>query len=72
MQHFEETVQLVTPERIESEVPCGPEVEPYVEATREVIEAGADHVYFHQIGSDQEGFVEFWEDELGEALADLA
>ena len=35
------------------------------------MEAGVDHVYFHQIGDDQEGFCRFWEKELAPALADL-
>jgi hypothetical protein len=27
-------------------------------------DAGIDHIYFHQIGADQEGFCRFWADEL--------
>lgn len=26
--------------------------------------AGVDHVYFHQIGADQEAFLQVWKDEL--------
>ena len=33
--------------------------------------AGYDHLYFHQIGPDQEGFFRFRDDELGPALKDL-
>ncbi len=33
-----------------------------------MVDAGIDHVYFHQIGPDQEGFCSFWEDELRPVL----
>lgn len=32
-------------------------------------DAGFDHLYFHQIGPDQHGFIDFWHDELRPALA---
>ena len=32
------------------------------------MDAGADHVYFHQIGPDQEGFLDVWDRELRDAL----
>ena len=34
----------------------------------EIIDAGIDHVYLHQIGPDQEGFCRFWRDQLHPAL----
>ena len=33
------------------------------------IDAGYDHLYFHQIGPDQDGFFRFWTDTLQPALA---
>ena len=38
-----------------------PDIHPdaYVSALREYVDAGYTHVYFHQVGPDQAGFVEF-------------
>jgi hypothetical protein len=49
---------------------CGPDPEPLLAAASEAIDAGIDHLYFHQIGEDQEGFLRFWDEELAPALAD--
>ena len=68
---FEEAVALVTEEQVAEKVPCGPALDPIVKMASEAITAGVDHLYFHQIGSDQEGFVEFWQKELKPALANL-
>lgn len=68
--HFEQATELVTPERVAADVPCGPDPGPMVEEAVAAVEAGVDHLYFHQIGDDQEGFVEFWGDELRPALED--
>ena len=43
-------------------MPCGPDPEPVLEQVKEMIDAGVDHVYFHQIGPDQEGFCTFWDE----------
>ncbi|MCA1735940.1 MAG: TIGR03557 family F420-dependent LLM class oxidoreductase [Actinobacteria bacterium] len=68
---YEAAVKLVTPAALATEVPCGPNVEPIVEKAAEAIAAGVDHLYFHQIGSDQEGFLSFWDSDLKPALARL-
>jgi len=68
--HFEQAVELVTPELIGESMACGPDPEPLLKATRAAIDAGIDHIYFHQIGDDQEGFLSFWDDEIAPALQD--
>lgn len=65
--HFEQAAATVREDDV-SVIPCGPSLEPYVESVQQYIEAGYDHVYFHQIGSDQEGFFGFAERELLPAL----
>jgi G6PDH family F420-dependent oxidoreductase len=62
--HFEQATQDVTPEQIAESIPCGPAPERWLEDLREYEQAGYTHVYFHQIGYDQEGFLRFWSDEL--------
>jgi coenzyme F420-dependent glucose-6-phosphate dehydrogenase len=68
MLDFEQAVGLVTPELIGEKVPCGPDPEPVIEKVLEARDAGVDHLYFHQIGDDQAGFVTFWEKEIRDAL----
>jgi coenzyme F420-dependent glucose-6-phosphate dehydrogenase len=67
--HFEQAVEAVSPEDVANSTPCGPDVEPILEMAAEMIEAGVDHLYFHQIGEDQEGFVDFWKSEIRPELA---
>ena len=47
---------------------CGPHAPAHLAGIREFAEAGFDHVYVHQVGPDQNGFIDFYEREvLGEA-----
>lgn len=62
--HFEQASSIVTEELLGEQVPCGPDLDPLVEQIEAAIDAGVDHVYLHQIGPDQEGFVRVWRDEL--------
>jgi hypothetical protein len=64
-EHFEQASEHLSEEDIASKVvPCGPDPERHVEAIREFEAAGIDHVYVHQIGPDQEGFLRFYEREV--------
>jgi G6PDH family F420-dependent oxidoreductase len=67
--HFEAAVEPLTEEQVTESVPCGPDVEPVLDSVREFLDAGYDHLYFHQVGPDQDGFLRFWRDELRPALA---
>lgn len=69
--HFEQAAQLVTEEDATASVPCGPDVEPVLDSVRSFLDAGYDHLYFHQIGPDQEGFFRFWTEAPQPALVDL-
>lgn len=51
-------------------LPCGPDVEAYMESAQKYLDAGFDHLYWHQIGPDQEGFIGFAERELLPRLRD--
>jgi G6PDH family F420-dependent oxidoreductase len=62
--HFEEVADVVGEEDVAESVVCGPDPERHLAAIREYIDAGYDHVYVHQIGSDQEGFFSFYEREI--------
>ena len=70
--HFEQAAEMVTEDMAAGSVPCGPELEPFVDSVKAYLDAGYDHVYLHQIGPDQEGFFRFWDRELQPALRELS
>jgi G6PDH family F420-dependent oxidoreductase len=69
--HFEQAASLVTEADATASIPCGPDVEPIVASARAFLDAGYDHLYFHQVGPDQEAFLARWSDELQPAQAEL-
>ncbi|MDQ3572658.1 MAG: TIGR03557 family F420-dependent LLM class oxidoreductase [Actinomycetota bacterium] len=62
--HFEAATEWADEDAVAESVVCGPDPEAHVAAIQEFIDAGYDHVYFHQIGPDQERFIDFAEREL--------
>jgi G6PDH family F420-dependent oxidoreductase len=62
--HFEQAAGRVEPSDLEDLVPAGPDPAPYIEAIERYAKAGFEHVALHQIGQDQEGFIEFARREL--------
>ena len=66
-QYFEEAVSIFTEDQVAESIVCGPDPEKHIAKIQKVAKAGADHIYFHQVGKDQEGFFRFYEREvLGE------
>jgi G6PDH family F420-dependent oxidoreductase len=61
----------VEPEDLK-ETPHGPDVECYVDAIQPYFEAGFDELILHQIGPDQDGFLNFFAGELQSALRESA
>jgi G6PDH family F420-dependent oxidoreductase len=68
---FEDATSWADEEAIANEIVCGPDPERQVEAITEFVKAGYDHVYLHQVGPDQVGFIEFAERELLPRLDDV-
>jgi G6PDH family F420-dependent oxidoreductase len=66
--HFEEAAEQIEEEDIGESIVCGPDTGRHVAAIREYMDAGYDHVYVHQIGPDQTGFIDFCERDLLPAL----
>jgi coenzyme F420-dependent glucose-6-phosphate dehydrogenase len=62
--HFEEAAELLDEEDVGESIVCGPDAERHLAAIREYVDAGYSHVYVHQIGPDQAGFIEFCDREL--------
>lgn len=68
--HFEQATGIVTEADAAKSVPCGPDIiDELLDSVRSYVDAGYDHLYFHQIGGDQDGFFRFWEEDLQRALA---
>jgi len=71
--HFEQAAKPLTVEQVVEGTPCGPDiVSEIADTVRTYREAGYDHLYFHQVGPDQDGFLRFWERELAPALQPVA
>jgi coenzyme F420-dependent glucose-6-phosphate dehydrogenase len=62
--HFEQAVEMVTEADTAEMVVCGPDSDRHREAVQQYVDAGFDHVYVHQVGADQEGFMRFYEREI--------
>jgi G6PDH family F420-dependent oxidoreductase len=67
--HFRQATSMLTREQVAGAVVCGPDADRHREAIEEFERAGFDHVYVHQVGPDQEGFLRFYEREILGALA---
>jgi G6PDH family F420-dependent oxidoreductase len=62
--HFKQASQNVTADVIRESVVCGPDAQPILDKVEEYAQAGFTHVYLHQVGADQEGFLRFATSEL--------
>jgi G6PDH family F420-dependent oxidoreductase len=62
--YFESAAELVTPEVISKQMPCGPEVQPILDKIQEYIDAGFTHVYIHQVGENQLEFIDMAKREI--------
>jgi coenzyme F420-dependent glucose-6-phosphate dehydrogenase len=62
--HYEAASENVNEDEVAELVACGPDPERHVEMIERFVQAGYDHVYVHQIGPDQEGFLRFYEREI--------
>ncbi|HEX2766105.1 MAG TPA: TIGR03557 family F420-dependent LLM class oxidoreductase [Candidatus Limnocylindria bacterium] len=69
--HFEQAASNVTPEMLAEKLPVGPSPDKWIESVRAMVEAGVDHIYFHQVGPDQAGFFDFYRRELEPELSRL-
>jgi G6PDH family F420-dependent oxidoreductase len=61
---FTDLVKVVTEDQVAEAILCSPDPKAYIEKIAEYTDVGYDHVYIHQIGPDQEGFIDFAAAEL--------
>jgi G6PDH family F420-dependent oxidoreductase len=62
--HFEDAVEGMGKPEIPKDSVIGPNPELYLKAIQSLQEHGFDHIYLHQVGSDQEGFLDFFKNSL--------
>jgi G6PDH family F420-dependent oxidoreductase len=63
--HFEQAVEVVEPEDVrEGSAITDQDPDTHIENIQTAVDAGYDHVYFHQVGPDQEACFEFYESEV--------
>jgi G6PDH family F420-dependent oxidoreductase len=58
--HFEHAVATVREEDVAAKVTCGPDPDRHAAAVQQFVDAGYDHVYVHQVGPEQERFLDFY------------
>ena len=61
---FTDLVSIVTEDQVAEAISCGPDAAVHLDKIRAYIDAGYDHVYLHQVGPDQRGFIDFARAEL--------
>jgi len=66
---FQKASELVSVEQVARLIPCGPDPEKHLNAIREYVKAGFDHIFIHQIGSGQEQFMNFYAREIFPRIA---
>ena len=70
--YLEQAAKTVTPDMIKKEIVCGPDPQRHLQGIAKFVKAGFDHVYVHQVGPDQEGFMRFYEREILPNAAQVA
>ena len=62
--HFEAASGMVGEDDVAEAIVCGPDPEAHIAKIDEYRNAGYTHVYLHQVGPDQEGFLRFCTSEI--------
>jgi len=70
--YLEQAAKAVRPEDVAKQITCGPDPQKHMQAIEKYIRAGFDHVYVHQVGPDQTGFMRFYAREILPNVKELA
>jgi G6PDH family F420-dependent oxidoreductase len=70
--YLEQAAKSVRPEDVAKEITCGPDPQKHMDAIENYVKAGFDHVYVHQVGPDQAGFMRFYAREILPNVKELA
>ena len=70
--HFEQAAELVAPDDDRrGRAAAGPTSTASSSRSQQFVDAGFDHIYFHQIGPDQDAWFDMWTGGLSDALRAL-
>ncbi|MGE3076245.1 MAG: TIGR03557 family F420-dependent LLM class oxidoreductase [Dehalococcoidia bacterium] len=61
---FEDATAFATEDAVSQNILCGPDIDAIVHRAMEFVSGGFDHVYFHQVGTRQEDFLQMAKGEL--------
>jgi G6PDH family F420-dependent oxidoreductase len=61
---FTDLVSIVTEDQVAEAITCGPDADVHIEKIQAYVDAGFDHIYLHQVGPDQLGFLAWAEHEI--------
>ncbi len=59
---FEELAKMTDAENLTRGIVCGNDPKNHIDEIKRFIKAGYDHVFIHQLGPEQEGFIKFYEE----------
>lgn len=61
---FQQACATVREEDVAKEIVCGPDAQKHIAEIRKFVDAGFEQVYVHQVGPDQDGFFEFYRQQV--------
>jgi G6PDH family F420-dependent oxidoreductase len=61
---FEQAVKMLSVQQTAEQIVLGPDPQAHIKGIRKFMDAGFDHIYVHQIGSQQEEFLRFYAQEV--------
>jgi coenzyme F420-dependent glucose-6-phosphate dehydrogenase len=70
--YLEQAAKTVRPDDVAEKVICGPDPQKHLDAIEQFVHAGFDHVFVHQVGPEQAGFMRFYAREILPNVRDLA
>ena len=62
--HFEQAAKLVTEEQIAEKIVCGADSKKHIEIIQKYVDAGFRKISIHNIGANQEAFLEFYKEKI--------
>ncbi len=62
--HFEQAAKTVREEDVAKTIICGNDPQKHLDALQQYIDLGVESIYVHQIGPDQEGFFQFYQQHI--------
>ena len=63
-QHFEEAAEALSVDDVAESYVCGPDIDEHIDSIEQYVDAGFDHVYIHQVGPEQEEFIDVYQNEI--------